>query len=277
LRRAVNQARQKVLGLPPLPFLGPPPRMFRDQPALYGFSPRVLPRPRDWNANQVITGYWFLESPGSWQPSAALAEFLGAGPPPVVVGFGSMHDPHAGELTGRVIEALTRARLRGVLLTGWGGLSNKVRSDAIYVAESVPHDWLFPRAAAVVHHGGAGTTAAALRAGVPSIVVPFMADQPFWGSRIARLGVGPRPIPRRRMSALRLANALCAATLDPEMRRRASELGEQIRAEDGVGGAVEVFHAYAKTLVPERSDLAPWTGRRIPAYRFALASAGAKR
>lgn len=105
--------------------------------------------------------------------------------------------------------------------------------------DAVPHDWLFPQVAAVVHHGGAGTTAAGLRAGVPSIVIPFMGDQPCWGERVSQLGVGPKPIPRRRLSVEGLAAAIRTATIDPEIRARAAGLGAQIRAEDGVARAVE--------------------------------------
>src|SRR5205085_2800708 len=139
-------------------------------------------------------------------------------------------------------------------------------SERVFVSEAIPHDWLFPRAAAVVHHGGAGTTAAALRAGIPSVVVPFMADQPFWGRRIFHLGAGPRPLPRRLLSAERLAEALRQAVGDPAIRRRALNLGRRIRAEDGLGRAVEVFHLHARGLEPQRleTDRLTSRGRFVP-------------
>ena len=242
LRPAFNRARQEVLGLPPLPLWGPPLRVFRSAPTLYGYSPLVVPRSPDIAANHAITGFWFLNTAPGWQPPPRLLDFLASGPPPVVVGFGSMHSRDARRVTELAVSALTRSHQRGILLTGWGGLSAVHRSDDIFVAESLPHDWLFPRSAAVVHHGGAGTTAAALRAGVPSVVVPFMADQPFWGRRVQQLGVGPRPVPFRELTAARLADAIQKAVPCPETRRRAAWLGARLREEDGVGRAVEALH-----------------------------------
>jgi sterol 3beta-glucosyltransferase len=130
------------------------------------------------------------------------------------------------------------------LLTGWGGLSPANYSDRVFAIESVPHDWLFPRVAAVVHHGGAGTTAAGLRAGRPTIIVPFMADQPFWGRAVARLGVGPQPIPRQRLTVERLAGAIRRVVNDTEMQTRAAELGAKLRVEDGVSTAVEALNRF---------------------------------
>jgi UDP:flavonoid glycosyltransferase YjiC (YdhE family) len=130
---------------------------------------------------------------------------------------------------------------RAILLSGWGGLRPEDLPDSVLVLDSVPHTWLFPRVAAVVHHGGAGTTAAGLRAGVPTIIIPFFGDQPFWGARIAELGVGPRPVPRKRLTAERLAQAIRDTVASEEMRQRASKLGESIRSEDGVATAVEII------------------------------------
>jgi len=179
-----------------------------------------------------------------WQPPRELVHFLEAGPPPVCVGFGSMPNPNVRETTNLVVRALSRAGQRGILLTGWGGLGDARGSEDVFLIEFVPHDWLFPNTAAVVHHGGAGTTAAALRAGVPSIVIPFMADQPFWGRRVFELGAGPKPIPRRGLSVDRLADAVRVAVEDQAMRARAVALGRQIDAEDGVARAVEAFQEW---------------------------------
>jgi sterol 3beta-glucosyltransferase len=132
-----------------------------------------------------------------------------------------------------------------VIATGWGGLSQLDLPDEVFVVESVPHDWLFPKMAAIVHHGGAGTTGAGLRAGVPSIVVPFAGDQPFWARRVKALGVGPDPIPRKHLTADRLAHAMCVAVKHEPVRKRAAVLGQRIRAEDGVGNAVKVFNQTA--------------------------------
>jgi UDP:flavonoid glycosyltransferase YjiC (YdhE family) len=172
-------------------------------------------------------------------------DFLAAGLPPVYIGFGSMTARDPRELTNIAVEALRAAGQRGVLLSGWAGLGTDSEvPDHVCVVTDVPHAWLFPRVAAVVHHGGAGTTAAGLRAGVPTIVTPVGGDQPFWGARVARLGAGPPPIPPRELTAARLAAAIRTATADVGMRRRAAALGERIRAEDGVGGAVAAFEQH---------------------------------
>ena len=135
---------------------------------------------------------------------------------------------------------MARAGQRGIIHAGWGGLQRAALPNSVLMISSAPFSWLFPRVAAVVHHGGAGTTSAGLRAGVPSVVVPFFGDQPFWGQRVADLGVGPAPIPRKKLTVERLARAIRTAVTDEAMRGRAAELGKTIRAEDGVGNAVAV-------------------------------------
>jgi len=236
----INEWRREVLGLPPVKSE----RLLRGQPIpiLYGFSPLVVPPPPDWDETVRVTGYWFLDRPDSWQPPADLARFLAAGPPPVYIGFGSMAGRDATQTSAAVLEAVRRAGVRAVLATGVGGLEATSEGD-IFALKEAPHDWLFPQMAAVVHHGGAGTTGAALRAGRPQLICPFFADQPFWGHRVAALGVGPRPIPQKRLSADRLAAALATLTADAAMAGRAAELGAQIWAEDGVGRAVELVEA----------------------------------
>ena len=157
---------------------------------LCGYSPHVIPVPRDWDDRHVVTGYWFLDEPEGWQPPEGLEEFLAAGEAPVYVGFGSMGDRDAERTTAVVIEALAELGRGAVLSSGWGGLSESDLPDGFFMVGSVPHSWLFPRVAAVVHHGGAGTTAAGVRAGIPAVVTPVLGDQPFWGRTLARLGVG---------------------------------------------------------------------------------------
>lgn len=245
LQPAVNRARREVLDLPPVSRWEPPWRSLpSEHPYLYGFSPAVLPKPADWDERKEVTGYWFLDHSGEWKPPAKLVDFLRSGPAPVYVGFGSMNNRDADRATDLVVGALRRARQRGILVTGWGGLARTKLPDEILPIESVPHDWLFPRMAAVVHHGGAGTTAAGLRAGVPSVVVPFMSDQPMWARRVVELGAGPRPIPRKQLTSRRLAAAIQRAVADPRIRVSAAELGERLRAEDGVARAVEAFHRH---------------------------------
>jgi len=185
-----------------------------------------------------------LDRPDGWQPPEGLTDFLEAGPPPVSVGFGSTIEEDPKAVAALVAEALRRAGRRGILLTGWGGLEDVVPSNDLFVLRKVPHDWLFPRVAAAVHHGGAGTTAASLRAGLSTVVVHSTLEEAFWGWRVETLGAGPRPIPRRDLSAERLARALHHATADAGIRDRARAIGEGVRAEDGVGRAVEAFERH---------------------------------
>ena len=213
-------------------------------PRLYHFSPAVLPKPPDWDDHTHITGYWFLDDEPGWEPSSELLGFLKSGPPPIYVGFGSMADRRAEETTGIVLRALRLSGQRGLLLTGWAGIGQTDLPDTVFKLDSAPHNWLFPRMAAVVHHGGAGTVAAGLRAGIPSIIVPFAGDQPFWAQQVEKLKVGPKPIPRRLLTAERLAEAIHLAVIDTEVRHRAALLGERIRAEDGVGQAVAIIERY---------------------------------
>ncbi len=192
-----------------------------------------------------MTGYWFLDPEEAWTPPADLAEFLQAGAPPIFIGFGSMSPRDPAAMMQVILQALARTQQRGIILSGWGGLHAADLPDAVYMLDSIPFSWLFPRVAAVVHHGGAGTTAAGLRAGVPSIIVPFFADQPFWGQRVADLGVGSQPIPRKQFTADRLAQAIEIAVTDQAMQQRAADLGAAIRSEDGIARAVEVIDQLA--------------------------------
>lgn len=237
-RPFVNDFRQR-LGLPPRSAAGFY-RQFRSTPMLSAYSPSLIPHPADWPDSVHVTGYFFLDSQTDWQPSPALQTFLDAGDPPVYFGFGSMAGRNPEQLAELILDALAKSGQRGVLLTGWGGLRAGQAPDTVFVLDSAPHSWLFPRMAAVVHHGGAGTTAEGLRAGVPTVIVPFVFDQLFWGARIKALGLGPDPIPRKKLTAERLADAISRAVSDDPMRQRARLCGEAIRAEDGVGGAVDI-------------------------------------
>ena len=242
LRRTTNRARCEVLGLPPMRGGNPFEAMVRNRvPCLYGFSEPVLPKPPGWGGHLHVTGYWPLVRRGGWEPPEELEDFLSSGPRPVSVGFGSMNERDPKETTETVLEALKLSGKRGILLTGWGGLSDADLPDTVFKAEEVPHDWLFPRVATAVHHGGAGTTAASLRAGIPTVVVPFFAEQDMWGRRVAKLGAGPPPISRKKLSAERLAEAICVAADERMVRERAAALGERLRHEDGVGNGVRAF------------------------------------
>lgn len=219
-------------------------RALRSTPLLGAYSSTIIPQPTDWPPSVHVAGYLFLDDDSDWQPSAELQAFLDAGDPPVYIGFGSMAGREPERLSALIIEALAKSGQRGLLLTGWGGLQTQSVPDNVLVVKSAPHSWLFPRMAAVVHHGGAGTTAEGLRAGVPTVIVPFVFDQSFWGARVKALGAGPSPIPIKQLTADRLAHAIEAAVTDTEIKRRARACGEAIRAENGVGNAVTVVRRY---------------------------------
>src|SRR4051794_22699017 len=202
----------------------------QDWPICHGFSPAVVPRPADWPATAHVTGYWWPAAPPGWQPPDQLVDFLRAGPAPVFVGFGSMTPDHE-RLHDVVSDAVRRAGVRAVVQSGWADLGPA--GDDVLVVGDLPHEWLFPRTAALVHHAGAGTTAAGLRAGVPGVPVPVLVDQPFWAARLHRLGVAPPPLPLRELTADTLTDAIRSCLDRPAYRHRATELARRIRAEDG--------------------------------------------
>lgn len=213
-----------------------------DRPAppagtIYAFSPAILPKPDDWGLDTLVSGYWFLDEP-DWTPDPALARFLDDGPAPVFFGFGSMPGLNPEALTGLILQALTMTGKRGVLASGGGAISTGLAGGPMFFLDSAPHDRLLPRMSAIVHHGGAGTTAAGLRAGLPTQIIPFFGDQPFWGRRVAELGAGPSPLERASLTAETLAKALTALE-DPMMRIRAQSLSDAIKTDPGAGAAVD--------------------------------------
>jgi UDP:flavonoid glycosyltransferase YjiC (YdhE family) len=210
----------------------------RITPLLFGFSEHVVPRPRDWPEWTHITGYW--QNDRASRMDADLLRFLEYGPPPVFIGFGSYTSQDASRLTEIARGALMKSGQRGIVSTGKEPTSG-IDSRDMRMVGSIPHRWLFPRMAAVVHHGGAGTTGAGLRAGIPNIIVPFTADQPFWAERVRLLGAGPEPIPLRKLTAKGLAAAIDQALRDEGMKNRCRELGKRIDMEDGVANAVELI------------------------------------
>ena len=245
-----NRFREEVLGLPA--------QSRKENTAarkgmltLMGYSRSVVPHPKDWPDHFYTTGYWFLEEGDEWEAPADLLAFLEAGKPPISVGFGSMTGRDPKGLTELVAAAVERSGVRAVLLSGWAGLGEADLPESVFCLERAPHAWLFPRMAAAVHHGGAGTTAAGLRAGTPSVIVPHFADQPFWGRRVHALGAGPEPIPRHKLTADGLAAAIREAVTNGEMRRRARELAAQIGQEDGVRTAVGLIGRYVAEDVPQ--------------------------
>jgi UDP:flavonoid glycosyltransferase YjiC (YdhE family) len=205
---------------------GPP----ENWPICHGYSPAVVPRPADWPATVQVTGYWWPARLSEWQPPDVLVDFLSAGPPPVFVGFGSMAPAHE-RLQTVITDAVERAGVRAIVQSGWAELL-PIGGDILLVGD-LPHDWLLPRTTAVVHHAGAGTTAAGLRAGVPAVPVPVLVDQPFWAARLHRLGVAPHPLPMHELTADALADALRCCLERPAYRDRATQLARRIQAEDG--------------------------------------------
>jgi len=250
IKPIVNECRRDVLGLKTLPASFYRRLDVSHLPIVYGFSPNLLPRPADWGEWLQVSGHWFLDDHVEWQPPEDLLRFLGAGKPPIYVGFGSMVDEQIEHATRIVLGALQRTGQRGILLGGWGGLGKGDLPETILRLDSVSHHWLFPRVSAVVHHGGAGTTATGLLHGRPTVVVPFFADQPFWGDRVHRLGCGPHPIPFIRLNIDNLADAIDSAVNDPTLLQNAELLGDKLKKEDGVGQAVNMIQTFLERSKP---------------------------
>lgn len=243
--RVVDRWREGTLGLPRRRGRHDPLRRPDNGPApvLHAFSPSVLPPPADWPDSVHTTGYWFLPpTDGALPPQ--VEGFLQAGDPPVFVGFGSMSGPDPARTTALVLEATRRAGTRLVIGAGWGGLDRGMSGDGVLVVEDVDYRRLFPRVAAVVHHGGAGTTGTAFASGRPQVVCPFVADQPFWARLAHDRGVAPAPQPQRHLTAAGLATAITTAATDPDMARAAQELCRSVRAEDGVSAAVSALEHF---------------------------------
>ncbi|MFC1879653.1 FAD binding domain-containing protein [Chloroflexota bacterium] len=251
-RSSINHWRAETLGLPPRSFFGAIGDIYRDSvPIIHGFSPLVVAPPPDWGEHIHTTGWWYPDDP-DWQPPAGLLRFLDDGPPPVFLGFGSMPVHHPARITALLLEALRLCGARAILHAGWAGLGAQPPDDAfvrgnlpsnIFPITYAPYAWLFERMAAIVHHGGSGTSGFSFRSGVPSIIVPFGFDQYYWGRRAAQLGVGPNPLPFKKLSAERLAAAIRQAITDHQMRQRAAELGKKLRAETGIQDAADVIQS----------------------------------
>jgi len=238
----------KAYGLGRMPLHAPLQAMEKQGlPFLYGYSPAVIPTPSSWPSTRVIGGYWFLEDAPEWEPEARLADFLQEGPTPLYVGFGSMTSGDPAAMTRSILQALQRTGQRAVLSTGWGGFHAEDMPRSVLTVGFVPHDWLFARVSMAIHHGGAGTTASVLKAGAPSVIVPFFADQFFWGKRVHDLGVGAAPIPRRELSADSLEKAITSVLESGSMAERAKTLANAIMAEDGVTASVAAVESYLRS------------------------------
>lgn len=239
-RQPINRARH-ALGMPPRRTL------WRDLPMLYGISPTLLPPPPDWPADHRICGQW--RAPDlAWHPPADLQAFLDAGPAPVYLGFGSMTGFDRDHVLPALLQALAPRRV--LLFPGWAGVPNGTLPPQVFVVGPTPHEALFPRCALVIHHGGSGTTHSACRAGVPSLVMPFAADQFFWADRLQQLGVAPAALSPKRLDAARLASAIAVAER-ADTRSRANSLGRAMTVEDGVANAVAQIERWLG-IIPAR-------------------------
>jgi UDP:flavonoid glycosyltransferase YjiC (YdhE family) len=242
--KIVNNWRRHTLNLPPYPFWGPFRKLRRSKVViLSAYSPSVVPPPRDWPSNHIITGYWFLDEDADWKPSPALQSFLQNGPRPVYIGFGSMESGNKpGDNLTLIKEALKTSGQRGILLSEQGTKQGTMLSENLFCISDIPHSWLFTKVKVVVHHGGAGTTASCLRAGVPSIIVPFLGDQFFWGHRIEKIGAGLLAVSYYKLTAQKLSQLIIKAVTDESITIKAQLISRSIKKEKGLEKAVSIIN-----------------------------------
>ncbi|CAN1132168.1 Sterol 3-beta-glucosyltransferase UGT80A2 [Linum perenne] len=261
IRDLINEFRKKQLKIRRVTYLSGHSSSPPDLPYGYIWSPHLLPKPKDWGPKIDVVGFCFLDLASCYVPPDDLVKWLEGGDPPVYVGFGSLPVQEPEKMTQMIVKALELTGQRGIINKGWGGLGNLAEpKDSIYLLDNCPHDWLFLRCKAVVHHGGAGTTAAGLKAACPTTIVPFFGDQPFWGDRVHARGVGPTPIPVDEFSTEKLVEAI-KYMLDPEVKQRAVEIGKAMENEDGVAGAVSAFYKHFPGKKAEEEDAEKGVGR----------------
>jgi UDP:flavonoid glycosyltransferase YjiC (YdhE family) len=274
----INRFRNKELGLEDINMLRAPGMLQRMRiPHTYCWSPALIPKPKDWGQHISISGFYFLNLATDYTPDPELKAFLDAGPPPVYIGFGSivLDDPNA--MTKTLFEAIEKTGHRALVSKGWGGMGADElgKPDNVFMLGNCPHDWLFKQVSAVVHHGGAGTTAAGITAGRPTLVVPFFGDQPFWGAMVHRAGAGPEPIPHKQLTADNLAEGI-KVCLKPESQAKAHELAAKIAKERGSDVGAQSFHQFLDvdslrcSLAPSRA--AVWSIKRTDVRLSAMAA-----
>lgn len=241
IRDIINQFRKKKLKLRPVTYLSGIQGSSSDIPHGYIWSPHLVPKPKDWGPKIDVVGFCFLDLASNYQPPESLVKWIETGEKPIYIGFGSLPVQEPEKMTKTIVEALELTGQRGIINKGWGGLGNLAEpKDFVYLLDNVPHDWLFLHCKAVVHHGGAGTTAAGLKAACPTTIVPFFGDQPFWGERVHARGLGPPPVPVEQFSLPKLVESI-KFMLDPQVKERAVEVAKAMESEDGVTGAVRAF------------------------------------
>jgi UDP:flavonoid glycosyltransferase YjiC (YdhE family) len=274
----INRFRQRSLGLEPISLMSAPGMLQRLRiPFTYCWSPALIPKPKDWGANISISGFYFLDLAKNYTPEPELKAFLDAGPPPVYIGFGSIVLDDPNEMTKLIFEAVRKTGQRALVSKGWGGMGADElgKPDDVFMLGNCPHDWLFKQVSCVVHHGGAGTTAAGITAGRPTVVVPFFGDQPFWGSMVARAGAGPPPIPNKELTADKLSEAI-KICLERASQEKAHELAAKIATENGTDEGAKSFHQFLEVdklrcnLSPGR--VAVWRVKRTQVRLSAMAA-----
>jgi len=274
----INRFREHSLHLEPISLMRAPGMLARLRiPYTYCWSPALIPKPKDWGNHISISGFYFLNLATNYTPDPDLKAFLDAGEPPVYIGFGSIvvDDPNA--MTSLIFEAVRKTGQRALVSKGWGGFGGDQLGipDGVFMLGNVPHDWLFKHVSCVVHHGGAGTTAAGIAAGRPTVVVPFFGDQPFWGAMVNRAGAGPAPIHHKQLTAENLADAINEA-LKPASLQKAAELSARMSHEKGGDKGAQYFHQYLDvdklrcSLLPDR--IAVWRLKRTQVRFSAMAA-----
>jgi len=241
-------------------------------------SPALIPKPKDWGTHISVSGFYFLSLANDYIPDSGLAAFLKSGPPPVYIGFGSIVVDDPTSMTKLIFEAIKKSGSRALVSKGWGGLGADALGipNNVFMLGNVPHDWLFKHVSCVVHHGGAGTTAAGIALGKPTVIVPFFGDQPFWGAMVAKAGAGPLPIPSKQLTSDNLAAAILEA-LKPTTLSRAQGLGSSIASETGTETGARSFHdklnvdSLRCTLAPSRT--AVWRIKRTDVRLSAFTAA----
>ncbi|EGO2530035.1 glycosyltransferase family 1 protein [Enterococcus faecalis] len=214
-------------------------------PTLYAYSTILAPKPKEYGEHQYLTGFWIKETEHNWSPDKKLLHFLNAGNKPIYIGFGSTVGGNFDRILRVILESVKISGQRALLSAGWRNLDGIDLPDNIMQVGNVPHEWLFPQMLAVSHHGGAGTTAAGVRAGVPSIIVPFGGDQPYWGDRVYKLGIGTKPIWCKKLTVENYTKAIMEVVNNNEMKSRATSIGIKLKNENGVDNAVKIIE---KTL-----------------------------
>ncbi|KAL6885449.1 hypothetical protein ACP4OV_010228 [Aristida adscensionis] len=253
IRDMINEFRKKKLKLRPVTYLSGSQGSGNDIPHGYIWSPHLVPKPKDWGPKIDVVGFCFLDLASNYAPPESLVKWLEAGEKPIYVGFGSLPVQEPQKMTEIIVRALEITGQRGIINKGWGGLGTLAEpKDFVYLLDNCPHDWLFLQCKAVVHHGGAGTTAAGLKAACPTTIVPFFGDQPFWGDRVHARGLGPAPIPVDQFGLQKLVDAI-NFMLKPEVKEKAVELAKAMESEDGVTGAVRAFLKHLPSKTEEKT------------------------